>query len=44
MIKVMIVDGHEIVRLGLRTALEVAEDIEVIGEFGSGSEAVEAYR
>ena len=37
---VMIVDDHRVVREGLRMALEVEEDIEVVAEAGDGSEAV----
>ena len=33
-IKVMIVDDHEVVRLGLRTALELEDDMEVVGDVG----------
>ena len=36
----MIVDDHRVVREGLRMALEVEEDIEVVAEAGDGSEAV----
>ena len=32
MIRVLLADDHEIVRLGLRAVLESADDIEVIGE------------
>ncbi|MDN6235531.1 MAG: response regulator transcription factor [Corynebacterium flavescens] len=38
MIKVLLADDHEIVRLGLRSVLEAAEDIEVVG-FGATAEA-----
>lgn len=40
--KVLIVDDHPITRGGLRSALSAARDLEVIGEAGSGEEAVEA--
>ena len=40
-IKVLIVDDHEIVRLGLRTFLELHDDIAVVGEAGDGLAAVE---
>ena len=33
-IKVMIVDDHEVVRLGLRAAMELEDDIEVVGDVG----------
>ena len=40
-IKVLIVDDHRVVRQGLRTFLELQEDIVVIGEAGDGMQAVE---
>jgi two-component system, NarL family, response regulator LiaR len=40
-IKIMIVDDHQVVRQGLRTFLELKEDIQVLGEAGNGQEAVE---
>lgn len=40
-IKVLIVDDHQVVRQGLRTFLELQEDIEVVGEAEDGSSAVE---
>lgn len=40
MIKVLIVDDHELVRAGLRRILEEAPDIEVLAEADSGEEAV----
>jgi len=40
-IKVLIVDDHQVVRQGLRTFLELQEDIVVIGEAGDGVQAVE---
>ncbi len=39
-IKVLIVDDHQVVRQGLRTFLELHEDICVIGEAQDGQEAV----
>lgn len=39
-IKVMIVDDHEVVRTGLATFLEVVDDLELVGEAGSGEQAV----
>ena len=39
-IKVLIVDDHAIVRQGLRTFLELQDDIEVVGEGENGVEAV----
>jgi NarL family two-component system response regulator LiaR len=40
-IRILIVDDHQVVRQGLRTFLELQEDIEVVGEAGDGVEAVE---
>jgi two-component system, NarL family, response regulator LiaR len=39
-IKVLIVDDHQVVRQGLRTFLELQEDILVVGEAGDGLAAV----
>jgi DNA-binding NarL/FixJ family response regulator len=39
-IKVLIADDHSLVRQGLRRYLEMAGDIEVVGEAANGSEAV----
>ena len=39
-ISVLIVDDHAVVRQGLRTFLDLQEDIEVVGEAGTGIEAV----
>src|SRR5262249_21624780 len=41
-IRVLIVDDHQVVRQGLRTFLDVLEDIEVVGEAGDGIACVEA--
>src|SRR5512140_3527948 len=40
-IKVLIVDDHQVVRQGLRTFLELHDDIEVVGEAGDGEAAVD---
>ena len=40
-IKVLIVDDHRVVRQGLRTFLELHEDIDVVGEADDGLAAVE---
>ena len=37
-IRVLLVDDHQVVRRGLRTFLEVQDDIEVVGEAGDGEE------
>ena len=39
-IKVMIVDDHEVVRLGLRTALELEDDMELVGDAGDAQVAL----
>ena len=41
MIKVLIVDDHPLVRQGIKTLLDVYDDIEVIGEAENGQEALE---
>jgi DNA-binding NarL/FixJ family response regulator len=41
-IRVMLVDDHAMVRNGLRTFLELQDDIEVVGEAGDGQAAVAA--
>ena len=43
-IGVLIVDDHAVVRQGLRTLLELQEDIEVVGEAANGLESVEQTR
>jgi NarL family two-component system response regulator LiaR len=43
-IKVVIVDDHQVVRQGLRTFLELHEDIDVVGEAEDGVTAVETAR
>jgi two-component system, NarL family, response regulator LiaR len=43
-IKVLIVDDHQVVRQGLRTFLELQEDVIVTGEAVDGLEAVEMVR
>ena len=43
-IKVLIVDDHQVVRQGLRTFLELQDDVIVTGEAGDGLEAVEMVR
>ncbi len=41
-IKILLVDDHEVVRMGLRTLLERRENIAVVGEAGTVEEAVAA--
>ena len=43
-IRVLIVDDHAIVRQGLRTYLELLEQIEIVGEARNGVEAVAQAR
>ncbi|GAA2950844.1 MULTISPECIES: response regulator [Streptomyces] len=39
-IKVLLVDDHQVVRRGLRTFLEIQDDIEVVGEASDGAQGV----
>ena len=39
-VSVLIVDDHPVVRQGLRTFLELQDDLEVVGEAGDGAEAL----
>ena len=41
-IRVLIADDHAVVRQGLRTFLDLQDDIEVVGEAADGAEAVDA--
>ena len=43
-IKVLIVDDHQVVRQGLRTFLELHDDVVVVGEAGDGLTAVDMIR
>src|SRR2546422_662332 len=43
-ITVLIADDHPVVRQGLRTFLEVQDDVELAGEASDGAEAVELAR
>jgi NarL family two-component system response regulator LiaR len=40
-IRVLLVDDHDMVRLGVRTYLMTEPDLEIVGEAGSGEEGVE---
>lgn len=44
MIKILLVDDHQLVRAGLRAILENAGDMEVVGEASDGAEAVKLCR
>lgn len=44
MIKILIVDDHDLVREGIRTMLEQDSGLEVVGECGDGQEAIRAVR
>ncbi|MCA9801742.1 MAG: response regulator transcription factor, partial [Cyanobacteria bacterium HKST-UBA02] len=39
-IRIMLVEDHEIMRFGLKKSLELYENFEIVGEAGSGTEAV----
>lgn len=43
-IRLMIVDDHEVVRLGLRAVFELEPDLNVVGEASNGAEALEKMR
>jgi two-component system NarL family response regulator len=42
-IRLLLVDDHFVVRLGIATALSAAPDFEVVGQAGSGAQALELY-
>ncbi|MCU7893032.1 MAG: response regulator [Candidatus Thiodiazotropha sp. (ex Ustalcina ferruginea)] len=44
MIKVLLVDDHELIRTGVRGILDKAPDIEVSGEASTGEEAIELVK
>ena len=41
MVRVLLVDDHAVVRIGLKAVLTAAEHVEIVGEASSGKEAVE---
>lgn len=43
-VRILLADDHELMRDGLRSVLEREPDLEVVGEAGSGREAVERVR
>ena len=42
--RLMIVDDHEVVRMGLRAALEVEDDFSVVAEASDGQQAIDRVR
>lgn len=44
MIRILLVDDHAILRSGLSALLELEADMEVVGEVGTGEEAIERVR
>ncbi len=43
-IRILVIDDHFMVRMGLSASLNVEPDMEVVAEAGSGEEGIEAYR
>ncbi len=43
-IRLLLVDDHQIVRAGLRMLFMAEDDMEIVGEVGTGEEAIEAVR
>jgi DNA-binding NarL/FixJ family response regulator len=43
-IRILVVDDHFMVRMGLSASLNVESDMEVVAEAGNGETAIEAYR
>ncbi len=41
-LRILLVDDHEVVRMGLATLLQDVEDVDVVGEAGSADEAIAA--
>ncbi|MEO8395605.1 MAG: response regulator transcription factor, partial [Chloroflexota bacterium] len=40
-LQIMLVDDHEVVRMGLRMLLERVEDVQIVAEAGSATEAIQ---
>lgn len=43
-IRIILVDDHDLVRMGVRRLMDDVDEIEIVGEGGSGEEAVELTR
>jgi len=43
-IRLLLVDDHQVVRAGLRMLFQAEKDMEIVGEVGSGEEALRAVR
>jgi DNA-binding NarL/FixJ family response regulator len=41
MLRILLVDDHKVVRLGLRTLLDSESDLQVVGEAGNAAEAIQ---
>ena len=39
--KILLVDDHEMVRLGLKSYFDLQDDVEVVGEAANGSQGIE---
>jgi DNA-binding NarL/FixJ family response regulator len=44
LIRVLLVDDHPVVREGLRAMIESQQDMKVVGEGGTGTDAIEAFQ
>lgn len=44
MLKILLVDDHAVVRSGIRKFLEATQDVEIVAEAGTGTEALERVR
>jgi DNA-binding NarL/FixJ family response regulator len=44
LIRVLLVDDHPVVREGLRAMIESQQDMKVVGESGTGTDAIEAFQ
>ena len=43
-IKVMLVDDHVVVRMGLKAIIDLENDLEVVGEAANGEDALKLIR